>query len=176
MFIYHNLAQPYIAALTPEARRYLAGPTLGRDEIYRAAATRAAQIEAGAEINEIMKDLEKKAERAREKKAAKARAKKCRLDERCSAARRRRSDKFVSLPSGLTLSKSDLAKTKRRASSHFGCGPALITKEKQAASSEPTSKSLNNDAEEDQQVEKVEKVFHGSLSLLKVEEWDIRDT
>ncbi|KAG5926705.1 hypothetical protein E4U42_003028 [Claviceps africana] len=131
------MAQPYIAARSPEARRQLAGPTLGKDEIYRAAAARAAQIEAGAQINEIMKDLEKKAERARERKAAKARKNQCRLDERPSASRRRRSEKFVSLPSGLTLSKSDLAKTKRRASSHFGCGPRLVAKEKQAASIKP---------------------------------------
>ncbi|KAG5980454.1 hypothetical protein E4U55_004016 [Claviceps digitariae] len=212
MFIYHTFARPYVSANSAAIRRQLAGPTMNKEDINLAAATRAAQIEAGAEIDEIIKALDKKAARARDKKAARAREQKlakaqeqkaaqdrkqnitnprgnqCPLDKRPSSAPRTRSERFVSLPSGLTLSRSDLAETKRRASSQFGCGPRFAKddictgikastsnrhdKGKQAAISESRPKpstSLNIDIKEKQQVEqaKQRRFFISSLSLLK---------
>ncbi|KAG6035963.1 hypothetical protein E4U41_005879 [Claviceps citrina] len=72
MYICNSTAAPFLAVTDPKLRRELAGPLLTKDQINMVAATRAAQIEAGSELVEVMKALDKEAERARARKAAKA--------------------------------------------------------------------------------------------------------
>ncbi|KAG6002760.1 hypothetical protein E4U21_002783 [Claviceps maximensis] len=98
---------------------------------------------AKAREQKIAKEQEKRSAQPQEKRAAaKPQSNRCPLDKPPSSATRRRSERFVSLPSGLTLSRSDLAETKRRASSQFGCGPNFLAgtsarygKDRQASSS-----------------------------------------
>ncbi|KAG6027102.1 hypothetical protein E4U40_001705 [Claviceps sp. LM458 group G5] len=144
-----------------EELRRLKGPT--EDEILLMEAIRVAQVEAGKKLfNEIKakekkakEDQERKAAKAREEKAARARAqkeaekaldKKIRMGHGLTRTHKKsQGKKFVSLPSGLTMSRSALAETRQRANSQFGGGPKADTKNQKGKDKAPTKFSLHGD-------------------------------
>ncbi|KAG5933558.1 hypothetical protein E4U60_004405 [Claviceps pazoutovae] len=141
-----------------EARRQSIGRTWTHDEFLLQEAIRVAQIRAGKKLFRKMKAKEKRAEeaqkrkdaKAREEKAARARAQKKAAQARentklrvgqslAKTQKKRQDDKFVSLPSGLTLSQSALAEARQRANSQFGGGPKKAnTKNQKGKNTAPT--------------------------------------
>ncbi|KAG5968291.1 hypothetical protein E4U58_001907 [Claviceps cyperi] len=142
-----------------ETRRRLRGPTLTKDELLLEAAIRVAQIEAGKRLYREIKAKEKRAEKAQERKAAKdreekaararaqkeaaeARENKLRVPQGLNKTQKKRwGERFVSLPSGLTMSRSALAETRHRASLQFGGGPSSIMNQKKADMKNQKSKN-----------------------------------
>lgn len=123
------------------------GPTKTDDELLLMEAIRVAQLEAGKKLFNAWKAKEREAEKAQEQKAAKARERKAararaqkkaakareiklRMGQGTKTEKKRQGGRFVSLPSGLTMSRSALAETRQRASSQFGAEPSFIKNQK----------------------------------------------